>query len=280
MHQDTSVKFETLEISRLAEQMWVTLNRPSARNAMNARMVDELGKLARRLRKDSTVRSVVLRGTGDHFCAGGDLGEMLELATSGDDDNTIKMAVSLRSRKFGTLLEELNVLPQAVIAVVHGSVMGGGVGLACVADVVLADASTKFRLPETSLGVPPAQIMPFVYRRVGASQARRLAVLGGSIEADEALRVGLVHEVASQKRPLNLLTQECVERVRRCAPNALVATKKLVQSAQDKSLSEALDEGAQVFSDAVVSEEGREGLRAFSEKRFASWARQRKNTLM
>ncbi len=279
MIQDFTNQFESIEVSRRSEQIWVTLNRPDSRNAMSGQMIDELGKLSRRIRREKAIRTVVLRGAGDHFCAGGDLSDMMRLASASESENERKMAISLRSRSFGHVLEELDTLPQAVIAVVHGAVMGGGVGLACVADVVIAEANTKFRLPETSLGVPPAQIMPFVYRRVGASQARRLSVLGGSLDAQQALQLGLVHEVATAARPLNLLTTECVERVRRCAPGALAATKKLVRIAECQPLAKALDEGAQLFADAVVSEEGQEGLLAFAEKRFASWARGRKNTL-
>lgn len=279
MFQDFSAQFESIDLQRRGEQMWVTLNRPETRNAMSAQMVEELEKFTRRVRDDRSIRTVVLRGAGEHFCAGGDLNEMLQLASQAGDPAQARMTVTLRSRSFGRLLEEIDTLPQAVIAVVHGAVLGGGLGLACVADVTLADPNVKFRLPETSLGVPPAQIMPFVLRRVGPSHARRLAVVGGAFEAAQALEMGLVHEVASDARPLHLLTAETIERVRRCAPGALAATKRLVRVGQERTLAEALDEGAEVFADAVASAEGREGLAAFAQKRLANWSRDRKQTL-
>lgn len=279
MIQDFLSQFSSLALERRGEQMWVTLNRPESRNAMSGPMVEELSKLARHLRGDKSIRTVVLRGAGEHFCAGGDLNEMLQLATGASDAEQTKTAIAIKSRGFGRVLEELDTLPQALVVAVHGAVMGGGVGLTCVADVVLASSDVKFRLPETSLGVPPAQIMPFVLRRVGPSHARRLAVVGGAIAGEQAAQIGLVHEIASELRPLDQLTKETVEKIRRCAPGALAATKRLVRVAQERDLASALDEGADVFANAVLSAEGREGLASFMQKRRASWSRDRKRTL-
>src|SRR4029079_5328179 len=126
------------------------------------------------------VRVMVLRGTGGHFCAGGDIKDMAKARMS-----TLKAGepdpVGAVKRAFGRAITKVDRAPQAVVAVLEGAVLGGGFGLACVADVAIAHAGANFGLPETSLGLPPAQIAPFLVRRLGLSQARRLAVTGARL---------------------------------------------------------------------------------------------------
>ena len=155
----------------------VTLNRPEARNAMSLVMVRELGDLFATIESRRDVRAVVLRGAGGHFCAGGDVKDMAaaRVAEPGADG---KDPIAAVNAQFGELVDRVNRAPQVVIAVLEGSVLGGGLGLACVADVALALASASFGLPETGLGLPPAQIAPFLVQRLGFSEARRLAVTG------------------------------------------------------------------------------------------------------
>jgi isohexenylglutaconyl-CoA hydratase len=141
------------------------------------------------------VRVVVLRGAGGHFCSGGDLKDMAAArmrAMQGSADGTDPIAEV--NARFGHLCAAFAHSPLAIVALLEGTVMGGGFGLACVADVAIATETASFRLPETSLGVVPAQIAPFLVERLGYSQAKRLAVTGGRLDAAAALRIGLVHQ--------------------------------------------------------------------------------------
>ncbi|SDZ84220.1 enoyl-CoA hydratase/isomerase family protein [Microbulbifer marinus] len=251
----------------------VTLNRPQQRNAISLQMVDELLQQLELAEQDPALRALVLRGSGGNFCAGGDIGDMLtaqQSAADGDSDAFYRL-----NRRFGELLQQFNRTPLVVIAVLDGAVMGGGFGLACTADIAIATGNTKFALPETRLGLPPAQIAPFVVRRVGLSQARRLALSGATVDAQLALAIGLVHQVVDGQDGLEQAVESQLQAIRACAPNALATTKQILLASAnlpgDEELSMVLDQGAQAFAAAIQSHEGREGARAFVEKRAAEW---------
>ncbi|NQD96966.1 enoyl-CoA hydratase/isomerase family protein, partial [Pseudomonas sp. CrR25] len=161
---------ETLLLERDGGVLHVTLNRPDCRNAMSLAMVTELRRVLVAVRENLAVRTLVLRGVGGHFCAGGDIKDMATARAAGP------AAYSELNRAFGSLLEQAQALPQVVVAVLEGAVLGGGLGLACVSDIAIARQDAQFGLPETSLGVLPAQIAPFVVARIGLTQARRLAL--------------------------------------------------------------------------------------------------------
>jgi len=253
----------------------VTLNRPEVRNAMSFAMVEELIAVFDALEDTHEVRVVVLRGAGGNFCAGGDIKDMAKFRmlpapdpAGGPDD---PMAVG--NRKFGTMLSVIETAPQAVVVVAEGAVMGGGFGLACVADVSLARADATFRLPETSLGIPPAQIAAFIVRRVGLTQARRLAVTGGRLDGHQAKAIGIVHEVYADSEALELGLAATLADIRRCAPEAVAITKDLVISSLSENIEVLLDRAARDFAVAIRGPEGQEGTMAFIEKRAPSWAR-------
>ena len=148
--------------------------------------------------------------------------------------------------------------------------MGGGFGLACAADVTLAGESAVFRLPETSLGVVPAQIAPYLVERLGYSQARRLAVTGGRIAAQRALEIGLVHELHPDAE-LDAALAHTLHEILQNAPQAVAATKALIAKARLHSPASLVQEAAEVFSRAALSAEGTEGQTAFLQKRKANW---------
>src|SRR4051794_17298647 len=168
----------------------VALNRPEVRNAMSLVMVRELRDLFASIEARRDVRAVVLRGAGGHFSAGGDVKDMAA-ARSADPGPDGRDPIEVVNARFGELVDRVNRAPQVVIAVLEGAVFGGGFGLACVADVALALTSASFGLPETGLGLPPAQIAPFLVQRLGLSQARRLAVTGARFDGSEAARLGV-----------------------------------------------------------------------------------------
>ena len=174
---------------------------------------------------------------------------------------------------FGELCAAFARTPLALVAVLEGTVMGGGFGLACVADVALAGESVAFRLPETSLGVVPAQIAPYLVERIGYSQAKRLAVTGEKVGADAALAIGLVHAVHAAGA-LDAALARVVADILQCAPGAVAQTKRLVAKARFVTGADLVDEAARVFSRALQGEEGVEGTAAFVQKRKPSWAPQ------
>lgn len=239
----------------------ITLNRPECRNAMSLAMVKELRAVLAQL--DSQVRAVVISGAGGHFCAGADVKDLVGAGGQ----------LQALNRAFGTLLQEVEALPQAVIVLLQGAVLGGGFGLACVSDIAIADHQAQFGLPETRLGLLPAQIAPFVVKRIGLTQARRLALTAARFDGVEAERLGVTHFVEHDAQALAQRLDEVLGQVLQCAPGANARTKALLLASVEDPISEVLDRGAQWFAEAVMSEEGIEGTQAFVQKRKPRWAR-------
>lgn len=155
----------------------------------------------------------------------------------------------------------------------QGAVLGGGLGLVCVSDIAISADTAQFGLPETSLGLLPAQIAPFVVQRIGLTQARRLALTAARFDGHEAQRLGLVQFVERDTQALAERVDEVLRQVLRCAPGANAATKALLLASLEQPLSPLLDEAAQAFAAAVTGPEGSEGTLAFMQKRPPNWAR-------
>jgi isohexenylglutaconyl-CoA hydratase len=262
---------KTLRLQREGSVLHLWFARPEARNAMSFEMVSEIIACFEAIADDRTIRAVVLRGEGGHFCAGGDIKDMAAArGAQPGEDGADPMAKA--NRRFGDLVETIDAAPQAVVVVAEGAVMGGGFGLLCVSDVAIAVRGAKLRLPETSLGVPPAQIAPFVVRRIGITQARRFAVTGARLDADAALTVGLVHEVVNPEG-IDEALAAVLDAIRKCSPNAIATTKRLMRESLTMSLGEVLDLGATLFAEAARGE-GVEGMMAFIQKRPPAWAKE------
>ena len=276
----TAVGSETLVTRLDGAVLHVTLNRPESRNAMSLRMVQELQTVLQQAEQGGAVRALVLRGAGGHFCAGGDIKDMAAAAArrramqspaqAGDVPPAADPIADVNAR-FGDLCVAYANTPLALVVVTEGTVMGGGFGLACVADVTLASHTVVFRLPETALGVVPAQIAPFLLERLGYSQAKRLAVTGVRVGAEEALRIGLVHSVHAPEQ-LDAALATVLADILACAPRALAATKALIAKARWTPASELVTHAAAVFARAAQSSEGMEGTAAFLQKRKPNWA--------
>ena len=275
---------DTLATQLVGAVLHITLNRPEVRNAMSLRMVQELREVLAAAEASGAVRVLVLRGAGGHFCAGADLKDMALArmragagsagASAGARESDAGLdATTEVNAKFGELCVAYAGTPLALVAVLEGTVMGGGFGLACVADVALATTSAVFRLPETGLGVVPAQIAPYLVERLGYSQAKRLAVTGGRVDAAAALTLGLVHAVHSAEQ-IDAALAAVVGEILACAPGALAATKALIATARFTPPAEMVQEAAAVFSRAASGPEGIEGTTAFLQKRKPSWAPQ------
>ncbi len=259
--------FDTLLLRAEGGVLHVTLNRPEVRNAMSLAMVLELRQALAHAEADGSTRVLVLRGAGGHFSAGADLRDM---ATARQHLEADPEALVKVNAAFGELCVAYAHTPLVVVAVLEGTVMGGGMGLACVSDVALAGTGTVFRLPETSLGVVPAQIAPFLVERLGYAEAKRLAVTGGTLDAQAALDLRLVHAIhaaGALDRALAAVLQDIL----RCAPGAIAATKQLMARARFQAPASMVQHAAEVFSAAALGAEGSEGTAAFLAKRPAAW---------
>jgi len=247
-----------------------TLNRPETRNALAPEVVAALAQAVAEAESDRGVRALVLRGAGGFFCAGGNVGNFQARldAGAGSED-----PVAARNREFGHFMQLLAVLPVPVIAVVEGAAMGGGMGLACAADIVLATRDAKFALSETSLGIIPAQIAPFVVARLGQRVARRLGLSGERIQGETALRLGMADELADDGPALDALLARWLSRIGACAPHANRMLKPLLQRCGHENEGALLDDAARQFA-ACMRDEGAEGIAAFREKRAAAWRRE------
>ncbi|CAM3546242.1 enoyl-CoA hydratase/isomerase family protein [Parendozoicomonas haliclonae] len=267
-----------LLLSRMGPALVVTFNRPEVRNALSLATVEELLSVFDAASVNPKIRAIVLRGAGGHFCAGGDIKDMANIraaaakAQKEEGKEQGEDPFFSFNRSFGRLLEAAEQLPQAVICVLEGTVMGGGFGLACISDLALAHKDARFALPETSLGITPAQIAPFVVKRIGLTQARRLALFGNKLSGEQATELGIAHEAFETTEELDQALQDALGRLVRCAPGANATTKALMLSVGEKPMHELLDGAARGFSAAIQGPEGQEGTMAFVQKRLPAWA--------
>ena len=252
---------------------WWRLNSPQTRNALTDEMVLALSEQCARATSDPQLRLIVLTGNGGNFCAGGSLGSFASSIgrplQKGQADPLVQF-----NRDFGRLLQQLAALPQLLVAAVQGAAMGGGVGLVCVADLVLADSAAVFATPEVTLGIVPAQIAPFVRRRLGDARARQWLLCGQRWSAQQVLQAGLVQAVidGNGAQHWHALLQAEIDRLQQVAPAAVAATKQLLAAMEAQDLDTSLDQGAQAFAQALRGGEAGAGIKAFAEKSAAPWA--------
>lgn len=253
--------------SRLHDVLFVTINRPKARNALNADAVNAIAEVARGALHDEALRAVVLRGAGGFFCAGGDVSDFRQRL---DALSATQDPVASRNRTFGAFLETVSAIPVPIVALVEGGALGGGMGLACMSDIVLATRTARFALTETSLGVVPAQIMPFVVARIGSVRARRMGLTAERVEGELAERLGIVDALADDAQALEALLAEWLSRIGQCAPGANRLMKAMALEAAQQPRGEFLDRASVGFSRCMQGE-GREGIAAFRARERAPW---------
>jgi isohexenylglutaconyl-CoA hydratase len=244
--------------------LFVTLNDPARRNALNESMLRALDVEFGRIEEDERSRALVLRGAGGVFCAGGDFATFKSLMATPAPNGELD-PIARSNRAFGALLARLAELPVPTIAVVAGPAAGGGAGLAAACDFVLAHSSATFATPETGLGIPPAQIAPFIAARIGRHAAARLLCDGRRLDAQEALHIGLVDAVVEDTDAALL---EYLHRFDRAEPAALHSTKRIL--AHDGTRSAQLDFAAKCFARSMRTTAA-EGIAAFIEKRPPAW---------
>ena len=256
----------TLQLEHSPGWLTIWLNRPEVRNALSAQMVDELMDTLNRAANDATLRGITVRGRGGVFCAGGDIKDFK--ATMQAQDLAAVRASSLRA---GDLFERIHTMPQVVLMLVEGPAMAGGMGMVCAGDVVAISDGASFALTEVTLGIPPAQIAPYVVNRVGLRTARRLMLTAARFGAEEALQMGLADHRAADAAGLEAIEAELRRAVMRCAPGANAVTKNILLATQRLQGEQLRALAADGFAQCMLGEEGREGVAAFLEKRKPAW---------
>jgi methylglutaconyl-CoA hydratase len=242
----------------------VTLERAEVRNAFNEAMIQELTAWAEGVAADGPARVAVLRGAGPAFCAGADVQWMSRMIGYSREDNLAD------ARRAAAMYQALDLLPIPLIGRIHGAALGGGAGLAAVCDIVVAADDAQFGFTEVLLGIAPAMISPYVVRKIGLSAARELCLSGVRFPVARAREIGLVHDVVPADR-LDEAVDRHAQMFLKAAPSAIALTKRLLRDVYGRRPSEVMAMTADAIANQRVSPEGQEGLRAFLEKRSASW---------
>jgi len=252
-----------IHIARRVAVVW--LAREKVRNAFNETLIAELASAFTRLGADDGVRAIVLAGRGPAFCAGADLDWMRRMAGYSFEENRAD------ARALAEMLRTIDRCPKPTIARVHGDAYAGGLGLVAACDIAVAASTTGFCLSETRLGLVPATISPYVIRAMGEQAARRYALTAERFDAAEALRLGFVHAVVPADG-LDTRIEEVLAALMQTSGSAVSEAKRLVREVAGRPIDEALlADTAERIATARASDDGREGVRAFLDKRKPRW---------
>ena len=243
---------------------WVTLTRPEVHNAFDDTLIAELSAVLGGFASDERVRAVVLGAQGRSFSAGADLNWMQRMAGYSERENLDD------ARALADLMRRLYELPKPTLALVQGPTYGGGVGLVACCDIAIAAETAHFCFSEVRLGLIPAAIGPYVIAAMGERAARRYFLTAETFSAREAMRFGLVHDVVPDEA-LRDIGRRVIKALLRGGPNAQVAAKDLILTISGRPLDDLAEETATRIARLRVSEEGREGIAAFLEKRKPGW---------
>lgn len=244
--------------------VYLTLNTPDRRNVLSPVMIAELTEFAATVGQDRSTRAVVLAGAGSTFCAGGDLAWMKAQIEADRSQRLVE------ARKLAAMLQALNTLPVPLIGRLQGGAFGGGVGMACVCDVVVAARGTKFCFSETRLGIIPATIGPYVLARMGEGRARRVFMSARMFEADEAETLGIVARVVEAAELDAAIEAEVVPYLA-TAPGAVAAAKALARALGPQIDAAVIDDSITRLADIWDGEEARLGIQAFLDKTPPPW---------
>lgn len=252
-----------IHIARRVAVVW--LAREKVRNAFNETLIAELASAFTRLGADDGVRAIVLAGRGPAFCAGADLDWMRRMAGYSFEENRAD------ARALAEMLRTIDRCPKPTIARVHGDAYAGGMGLVAACDIAVAASTAGFCLSETRLGLVPATISPYVIRAMGEQAARRYALTAERFDAAEALRLGFVHAVVPADG-LDTRIEEVLAALMQTSGSAVSEAKRLVREVAGRPIDEALlADTAERIATARASDDGREGVRAFLDKRKPRW---------
>jgi methylglutaconyl-CoA hydratase len=248
----------------------VNLARPEVRNAFDDALIEQLTAAFTAISGDGDTRVVILQGDGPSFCAGADVAWMRKAGTYSREENEAD------ARRMAGMLRAIDACSRPVVVAVHGHAIGGGVGLVAAADIAVAAEGTVFSLAEVKLGILPSVISPYVLRAIGPRQARDLFLTGDRFDAREALRIGLVHQVVPAAE-LVAACQRKVDSLLTSGPEAVRVAKRLIERVAGLDPDQALPLTVETIAERRASDEAREGLTAFLEKRSPSWVARKRS---
>lgn len=254
-----------LHVSHVDAVAIMTLNRPEKRNALNGELIRELSIALHQAADDERVRVVLLNGQGEHFCAGADIAWMQQVASGSFNENYDD------AQLLADLLYQLYSFPKPTLVLAHGATLGGGLGLLAASDIALASEQASFGFSEVKIGITPSTISPYVITAIGERAAHYYFLTGERFNAETAQRIGLVHQLV--KPELLLETGiELAQRLLQNSPHALMVAKQLIRHvAKERITPELAQKTAEHLANLRTTEEAREGLRAFLEKRSPNW---------
>lgn len=253
-----------VEVARNKAVATVSINRPERHNALNPQVVGKLTDIFRELSGDSGVRVIILTGKGRSFCAGADISYMVERAGASYEESLAD------GQAIFDLMTAVAECPRPVVGRINGAAFGGGLGLVSCCDIAIAANRAKFGFSEVRLGLVPAVISPFVLARIGSSAARELFLTGERFDAQRARDIGLVQQVVSEDQ-LDGAVDDRVQALLGAAPGALAAAKALIGKVSGQDKASLRTYTTDIYARRRSSEEGREGLTAFLEKRDPWW---------
>jgi len=257
--------FHTLNLTIEAQVATVTLNRPDVRNAFNETTIADMTQVFQQLDTDTSVRAVVLAANGPAFCAGADLNWMKKMADYTHAENLADAG------QLAAMLAAIYHCSKPVVAKVQGDCYAGGMGLVAACDIAVSVDTANYCLSEVKLGLIPATISPYVIKAMGESAARRYFITAERFSAAEAQRIGFVHEVVNADA-LDNKVAEIVKALVSNSPNAVKQAKKLVQDVASREITpELVAATVEGIAQIRASDQGREGVRSFLEKRKPSW---------
>ncbi|MFX0152215.1 MAG: enoyl-CoA hydratase-related protein [Candidatus Hodarchaeota archaeon] len=258
-------KYETIHTETINHTTIVKLNRPEVHNAFNPTMIEELTTIFKYLGNDPAVRAIVLTGEGKSFSAGADIKYM---QTSKDFSYEENHEDAFRLEQ---LFNTIYLTPKPVLGRINGAAFGGGIGLISVCDIVIAVKSAKMAFSEVNLGILPAVISPYVIQKIGFSNATRFFLSGERFDATKAYEIGLIHELSNDIPELNQKIADILDQLLASSPNAMASIKSLIARNRDTEFQELRKYCINQIAELRTSEEGKEGLNAFLEKRLANW---------
>lgn len=254
----------SLRVEREGVVAVLTLDRPEVLNAFDEGLIAELTRAFAEAGSDASVRAVLLQADGKAFSAGADLAWMRRAADASPEDNLAD------ARQLAELMRVVDTCPKPTLARVQGAAFGGAVGLVACCDIAISVPQARFSLSEVRLGLIPGAISPYVVRAIGQRAARRLFLTAERFSAEDALRYGLIHEIASPET-LDETVQRCLSDILAGGPEAVAAAKKLADDMAGPITAERIEESARRIATIRSSTEAREGLVAFFAKRKPGW---------
>ena len=265
-------KCKTLALKRQGGTLHVTLNQPETRNAISQEMIRDLDAAFGYVEAERAIRTVVLRGAGGNFCAGGDLRQFQAAGADAPPKSIAESPHYADAVKLSHLMRRINAAPAVVIGAFEGGTLGAGFGFLCAVDIAIASDDAVFGITGNMYGVPPGPIVSLIVERLGLPLARRMALSGVKLGARDTFAMGLVHHLAADSASLDLRVAQIVADVHRCAPNANRVTKDLLLQAGSVAAEQMVEMGANAFARALHGTEVNEGTTAFFEKRPPRWS--------